>query len=114
MISIVLKCLLLWQISILGGAFDQEGSGGGCGRDNSICARKLTSNPSKGHFGRLYKECITSYHLSSFFFFFCRFGVRCGIQHNFYCGIPCVIDSWCVIVHGSQEERTFQSIGTTM
>ena len=39
-ISSAWKCLLLWQISILGGAFEQEESGGG-GRDNSICARKL-------------------------------------------------------------------------
>ena len=35
-------CLLLWQISILGGAFEQEGSReAGTGRDLSICARKL-------------------------------------------------------------------------
>ena len=32
----------LWQILILGGAFEQEGTGGaGGGRDTSICARKL-------------------------------------------------------------------------
>ena len=27
----------------------------------------------------------------------------------FRCGIRCVIASWCVVVHGSQD-RTFQSI----
>ena len=38
MISACWYCLLLWQILILGGACEQEGSGGG---DISICARKL-------------------------------------------------------------------------
>ena len=42
-----------------------------------------------------------------------RFDVRCGIQHNFWCGIQRVIASWCVTVHASQH-RTFQSIGATM
>ena len=30
------KCLLLWQIWILGGAFEQEGSGGGAGGGRGV------------------------------------------------------------------------------
>ena len=51
-ISSAWKCLLLWQISILGGAFEQEESGGGGGMSQlNMCAE--TINPSRGQISRL-------------------------------------------------------------
>ena len=58
---------------------------------------------------------IPLYHLPGIVYYSSRFDVSCGVVCKiiFRCGIQCVIASWCVIVHGSQD-RTFQSTGVTM
>ena len=49
MISTAWYCSLLRQILILGGAFEQEGAGGGEGGQLNLCAETININPSRGH-----------------------------------------------------------------
>ena len=97
MISAGWQCLLLWQILISGGAFEQEGSGRG---HTSICGRKLYILEGDKSDGCSNNTSLPLYHLPGIVDYSSRFDVNSFITCDFS-------------LHGSQA-RIFQSIGTTM
>ena len=93
MISAGWQCSLLWQILIVGGSFEQEGSGGaGGGRNTSICARKLKileGDKSDGCSNN------TSLYIFCLVLFIFLAGLMLGVVYNtiFRCGIQRVTGS---------------------
>ena len=101
--------MLLWQILILGEAFEQEGSGGaGAGRGGGETLQYVRGNYTSLKGTNKSDGCSkkTSLYITCLVLFTEYYSSRFDVI------IQCIASSF-VVVHGSQD-RIFQSMGTTM